>query len=125
MAENLYNGVHHICMKVKDIQSCVDFYTKELGYKLRVQWDGGALLRGPEGVHLEFFPEDSQSGYAHVAYNCSNVDGAFRSAVALGCEAMNEPADAALPATPPIKIRFAFIKDPQGNIIELFHEYGG
>ena len=122
MAENVYNGIHHICVKVKDIQSCVDFYTQELGYKIRFQWDGGALLRGPEGVHLEFFPEDSQSGYAHVANNCSDVDEAYRSAVARGCESVDAPGDFTIPSNPPLKVRYSFIKDPQGNIIELFHE---
>jgi glyoxylase I family protein len=124
MDGNLIRGVHHICMKVADIGAAVDFYTKEMGYSVRIRWDGGALLRSPDGTHLEFFPVDEEKGYAHVAYVCTDVDKAFARMVGSGCAPVVEPKDAQLPCEPPLPIRIAFIRDPAGQLIELFHECG-
>lgn len=122
MQENLIKGVHHICMKVEDVNASVDFYTQKMGYKIRLKWDGGALLVSPDGTHLEFFPIDDEKGYAHVAYVCSDVDRAYQLMIDSGCESVIEPKDVSLPSDPPLPVRIAFFKDPAGNLIELFDE---
>lgn len=116
-------GIHHVCMKVKDVAKSVEFYTQNLDYEVRLRWDGGAMLKGPDGVHLEFFPEDEQKSYAHVAYICEDVDKTYAKALETGCEAVQEPRDVTIPSQPPLPLRCAFFKDPQGNLIELFREY--
>lgn len=123
MNEKLIKGIHHVCMKVKDIQQSVDFYTKEMNYEIRLQWDGGAMLKAPDGTHLEFFPEGSEKGYAHVAYACSDVDKVYHQALSYGCESVKAPIDITIPSNPPLVARIAFFKDPHGNTIELFHEF--
>ncbi|PJI08221.1 MULTISPECIES: VOC family protein [Clostridium] len=122
MDEKLIGGIHHVCMKVKDIQQTVDFYTEKMNYKIRLQWDGGAMLKAPDGTHIEIFPEDEEKGYAHVAYVCSDVDEAYKQALSYGCESVKAPVDITIPSNPPLKARIAFFKDINGNKIELFHE---
>lgn len=123
MSENLIKGIHHICVKVTDIPKSVDFYTQKMDYKVRFRWDGGAMLDGPDGTRLEFFPAEDEKGYVHIAYVCDEVDKAYQLAVDSGCESVLTPRDIALPSTPPLNVRIAFFKDPLGNTIELFHEY--
>lgn len=120
----MVKGVHHICMKVEDVDKAVQFYTGVMEYKVRAKWEGGALLVSPDGTHLEFFPigEDGEKSYAHVAYNVENVDEVYQKAIAAGCEEMTTPRDVELPSNPPLPVRIAFYKDPTGNVVELFHE---
>lgn len=116
-------GIHHVCVKVIDIEKSVYFYTQKMGYTKRFQTKECAMLNGPDGTRLEFFPEDSQKGYAHIAYICDDVDKEYQFAVENGCESIKLPTDVTLPATPPLNVRIAFFNDPLGNTIELFHEY--
>lgn len=123
MDGKLIKGIHHVCMKVEDIDKSVQFYTENFGYTVRLKWDGGAMLNAPDGTRLEFFLPDEQKGYAHVAYVCDEVDKAYDQAVECGCSPVSAPIDFTIPSKPALNVRIAFIKDPAGNIIELFHEY--
>lgn len=115
-------GIHHVCIKVPDLKESVDFYTKTMNYEVRLEWDGGAMLKAPDGTHLELFPVDGEEGYAHVAYRCDDVDEAYRLAVAAGCASVKEPCSLTIASKPPLDVRMAFVADPSGNTIELFHE---
>ncbi len=122
MKKTNFPGVHHICMKVGDIQKSVDFYVSQLGYTVRLQWDGGAMLRSPDGTHLEFFPVDEEEGYSHVAYICEDVDQAYNDLLQNGCTSVQEPNSLTIPSDPALPVRIAFVRDPAGNKIELFKE---
>lgn len=123
MKNILIKGIHHVCIKVTDIERSVDFYTQKMGYTKRFQTKEFAMLNGPDGTRLEFFPEDDKKGYTHIAYICDDIDKAYQFAIETGCESVKTPTDVTLPATPPLNVRIAFFKDPFGNTIELFHEY--
>ncbi|MFT8887897.1 MAG: VOC family protein [Ethanoligenens sp.] len=122
MSQTYFQGVHHICMKVDDIQRSIDFYTSKLGYTLRLKWDGGAMLKSPDGTHLEFFPVDEEKGYAHVAYVCTDVDAAYADLLKSGCTNVSAPESLTIPSEPGLPVRIAFVRDPAGNKIELFKE---
>jgi catechol 2,3-dioxygenase-like lactoylglutathione lyase family enzyme len=53
-------------------------------------------------------------GYAHWALEVDDLDAAFAPLVGLGAERVWPPADAVQPGA-----RFAYVKDPEGNLIEL------
>lgn len=122
MQNTYFTGVHHVCMKVADVQKSVDFYTSQFGYAVRLRWDGGALLRSPDGTQLEFFPIDEEEGYSHVAYICTDVDAAYAHLLQNGCTSVSAPESLTIPSTPGLPVRIAFVRDPAGNKIELFHE---
>ena len=122
MEKSFIKGIHHVCIKVHDIGESINFYTQKMGYEVRFQSEQCAMLNAPDGTRLEFFPEDNEKGYVHIAYDCNDVDGMFQLAVESGCKAVKMPTDVKLPAIPPIHARIAFFKDPEGNTIELFHE---
>ncbi|ADU28122.1 VOC family protein [Ethanoligenens harbinense] len=119
---SVFPGVHHVCMKVRDIQKSVDFYVSQLGYTVRLQWDGGAMLKSPDGTHLEFFPVDEEEGYSHVAYICKDVDKAYAELLENGCTSVSAPESLTIPSDPALPVRIAFVRDPAGNKIELFKE---
>lgn len=122
MKNCLIRGIHHICIKVEDIQASVDFYTHQIGYQIRFQTDQCAMLDGQDGTRLEFFPKDNENGYAHIAYACDDVDRMYQRAIESGCEAVKPPVNVILPS---FTARIAFFMDPLGNKIELFCEYSG
>ncbi|HEX3786335.1 MAG TPA: VOC family protein [Pseudonocardiaceae bacterium] len=53
-------------------------------------------------------------GYRHWAVEVDDLEAAFAALIALGALPVWPPADAAQPG-----VRFAYIKDPEGNLIEL------
>lgn len=114
------HGVHHVCMKVADIGAAVEFYTRSLNYTVRFRWEGGAMLRGADGVCLEFFPQGDVRGYEHVAYVSEDVDADYAAVLRSGCEGVTPPKDVTVAGVLPVRI--AFFRDPCGCLIELFHE---
>jgi catechol 2,3-dioxygenase-like lactoylglutathione lyase family enzyme len=122
MDSPIIKGIHHICLKVPDVSKSVEFYTKYMDYKFRLDFGVGMMIESPDGSYLEFFKEDDEKGYTHVAYACDEVDAAFKRAIDAGCEPVEEPKDFQILSKPPLDVRIAFFKDPAGNTIELFHE---
>ncbi len=57
-----------------------------------------------------------RAGYGHVAFDVTDLDGAFDRAVARGARPVIPPCPSPEPG-----VRMAFVADPEGNLIELLH----
>jgi catechol 2,3-dioxygenase-like lactoylglutathione lyase family enzyme len=87
------------------------------------------LLRSAGGLRLELIERAHSSrgrafadaldaslsqGYGHWALQVDNLDHAFADLLAAGAQPVSAPAPAVEPGA-----RFAYVKDPEGNLIEL------
>jgi glyoxylase I family protein len=61
-----------------------------------------------------------REGYGHIAFDVTDVDSAYHSALARGARAVMPPCPSPEPG-----VRMAFIADPEGNLIELLHRPPG
>jgi catechol 2,3-dioxygenase-like lactoylglutathione lyase family enzyme len=128
--------VHHTSLSVADLDAQRAWYQRALGLHEvieEVQLDEPAVrtvvLRSGSGVRLELIeragavraraytdPLDAAStlGFGHWAVSVRDLNAAFAAIVAAGGVEVWPPADAVQPGA-----RFAYIKDPEGNLIEL------
>jgi catechol 2,3-dioxygenase-like lactoylglutathione lyase family enzyme len=128
--------VHHTSLSVADLDMQRAWYQRALGLREVVeefQLDEPAVrtvvLQSSSGVRLELIeragasrsrpytdPLDAAStlGFGHWAISVRDLDTAFAAIVAAGGLAVWPPADAVQPGA-----RFAYVKDPEGNLIEL------
>src|SRR5882762_3206634 len=141
-AVDLGLDVHHTSLSVADLDAQRAWYQRALGLHEVVeefQLDEPAVrtvvLRSGSGVRLELIeragatrnraytdPLDAAStlGFGHWAVSVRDLDSAFASIVAAGGTGVWPPADAVQPGA-----RFAYIKDPEGNLIELIQPPAG
>ncbi|CAG6397111.1 VOC family protein [Streptomyces cocklensis] len=124
----------HIGLSVADLERQCRFYAEAFGFcethRTEIP-DAGvriALLSGPSGAAVEFTQRvDSAAqhfanplegagiqGYFHWALTVPDLDAALAAAVAHGARTVSQPAPARRPG-----IRFAYVADPEGNLIEL------
>ena len=120
-------GFHHVYMRVRDLEKSLKFYIEGLGFVERVSWGEGpqrmVLLDTGDGNYLEMSqgePADTDGAFLHVALRADDCDAALEAARAAGAEVTMEPRDVTLPSDPPIPVRIAFFKGPNGEVIELF-----
>lgn len=128
--------VHHTSLSVADLDAQRAWYQRALGLHEVIeefQLDEPAVrtvvLRSGSGVRLELIeragarrdrayadPLDAANtlGFGHWAVSVRDLDVAFTTIVAAGGAAVWPPADAVAPGA-----RFAYVKDPEGNLIEL------
>jgi catechol 2,3-dioxygenase-like lactoylglutathione lyase family enzyme len=133
---NLGLNVHHTSLSVADLDAQRAWYQHVLGlaevveeFQLAEPAVRTAVLQSSSGVRLELIeragasrtrayadPLDAAStlGFGHWALSVRDLDAAFAAIVAAGGLAVWPPADAVQPGA-----RFAYVKDPEGNLIEL------
>jgi catechol 2,3-dioxygenase-like lactoylglutathione lyase family enzyme len=125
----------HIGLSVGDLDAQRGFYSKALGLDEEVahaEMPGAqirtALLRGPTGLQIELVERagsKAQSfadpleraetqGFFHLAVTVDDLEVRFAEALAAGAGAVSAPADAMRPG-----VRYAYLKDPEGNLLEL------
>ena len=115
----IYTGIH-----VSDLDRSISFYTKELKMRLlfraRIKETGGEVAwlksKGSSQVlELNWYPEGyplgGKSGLDHLAFQVRDVRARFRE-IAKSREAPVTPFDEG-------SWRLAYVKDPDGNWIEL------
>jgi glyoxylase I family protein len=126
-----HHGFHHVAFRVKDYDRVVAFYTEGLGFTKGITWgedDGRAIMIdiGNDNF-LEVFADgeyanDKDGAYLHVALRSTDCDGDLDRAVRAGAVVTMHPSDIDVPSEPVKKIRIAFCKGLNGEIIEFFEE---
>lgn len=120
----------HSMIRVRNLEKALDFYTRLLGLKLTEErrLDDCTLyfLTDEESgvqVELTYNDETPEEGYVngnafgHFAFYCDNLDEFTNKVTALGYEYLYEPFDLNGKGS-----KIAFIKDPDGNEIELIEK---
>jgi lactoylglutathione lyase len=136
----------HVGLTVSNIAKAVEFY-KKLGFELEFQmtfpaefiasvpqlyrqeagvYSDAAFLKSPNGVELELFrfssnrpakPADwNQPGFHHICLKVNSVPETYQKLLAQGVEFFFEPG---LKGDPKDNRYWIFMKDPDGNMIEL------
>lgn len=121
-------GFHHVSMKVKDLEKSIKFY-KALGFVEKVSWGEvpkrTVLLDTGDGNYFEISQADPdlvniEGVLRHLALRADDCAAALELAREAGAKVTVETRDVNLRTDPPIPIRIAFFKGPDGELIELF-----
>lgn len=127
----------HCGLNVRDLDKATAWYCDALD--LRVVERGGveaagfrfAMLLAPDGFRLELLSRTGSArgltaadpleaalteGYGHVALEAEDLDALFEHLRGKGATPIWEPRPAPVPGA-----RMAWLRDPEGNLIELLH----
>jgi len=124
----------HTGLSVADLDAAGRFYAEAFAFAPEFPFElphgiRGLMLRHASGCRLELFerpgsapglqaatPLDALAtrGYGHVALSCGDIGVVFALAVGCGARPVLEPGPSPEPG-----VRFAFLADPEGNLIEL------
>ena len=122
-------GVHHLALSAVDFDKSIKFYTEGLGFETVAEWGEGtgraALLDIGNGSHFEIFAngtknEQADAKFAHYAFATTNPDLAYENAMNAGAVSQMVPQSLEIPANPPIPVRIAFVRGPDGEVLEFF-----
>lgn len=104
------SGLHHVNVRVRDMDKAIDFYEKSFGFDLLFRWDGveatqdrtvyfrnplqGAHLDMGDGAVLELIPapedaippDDRSSSFNHIGLRVSSLDETYAKALAAGAK---------------------------------------
>lgn len=126
-----FRTLDYVILIVEDLDRAVEFYTQVLSLPLRhragdyVQFDTGATRFGlyarkamaeTVGVDLKA-PPGNAPGF-EIGFKVSDVDVAYKQLVARGAEPQTPP------TTRPWGQRTAYVRDPDGHLIELAQDLG-
>jgi catechol 2,3-dioxygenase-like lactoylglutathione lyase family enzyme len=123
----------HAGLSVADLESAAAFWGRAFGFSVEFRFSlpggiRGAMLRG-DGGRIELFARPGSveglraenplsalatRGYGHVALTAPDIEMPFARAVEAGATPKVSPRPSPEPG-----IRFAFLADPEGNLIEL------
>lgn len=128
-------GFDHVGLSVADLDASVAFYENAFGFAREFEFElaphpiRGVMMVHGSGGRLELFeragsvsgiqgksPIESHAirGYGHFALSAMDIEPVFAAALAGGASAVVEPSPSPQPG-----IRFAFLADPEGNLVEL------
>ncbi|WP_027006985.1 VOC family protein [Conexibacter woesei] len=129
-------ALDHAGLTVQDLDAAVAFYGAAFGFasehpfELGVDGIRGIMLRHPDGARLELFARPASAGgeqrgrtpietiafhgYGHFALTAPDLDAVFAQAIAAGATERVSPRPSPEPG-----VRFAFVADPEGNLVEL------
>ncbi|HUN36383.1 MAG TPA: VOC family protein [Trebonia sp.] len=127
---------HHVSLSVADLDAQQSWYQRVLGFADVIEQFSlpeppvrTVVLRSAAGLRLELIERTGSArteeygdpldtlrgqGYGHWAVEVADLDGAFTTITSHGGQPVWPPADAVEPGA-----RFAYVKDPEGNLIEL------
>ena len=88
------------------------------GYRLELLHRPGSGA-GPGGKPAHPGEAALRQGYGHVAFDVTDLEGAYDRAVARGARPVMPPGP-----SPEAGVRMAFVADPEDNLIELMHRPG-
>jgi catechol 2,3-dioxygenase-like lactoylglutathione lyase family enzyme len=125
----------HVGLSVADLDEQRRFYREALGmtevdeeFAMPEAHVRSTILRSPDGLKIELIerggsapqefgdPYDGAGtqGYFHWALYVENLDATFANILKAGASEVSAPAAAVRPGA-----RFAYVKDPEGNLLEL------
>jgi len=125
-------GFHHVALRASDFEATLRFYQDGLGFVRAYGWGAGdsraAMLDTGDGNYLEVFAggkrppgtEPAEGALLHFALRTADVDGAYTRALAAGARSQIEPKDVTIAGEYPVPVRLAFVKGPDGEVIEFF-----
>ena len=129
------SGFDHVGLSVAALDDAAAFYgrafgfTQELTFELGRDHVRGAMLLHPCGARLELFERPGAGAgiqgatpmealatrsYGHFAMSTPDLDTLFGHAIGEGAAPVIEPSPSPEPG-----VRFAFLADPEGNLVEL------
>ena len=124
-------GIHHIAIAASDFDKSMAFYTEGLGFKQTAAWGEGdkraAMLNIGNGVCVELFAKGTAEKQAnekiiHLAFSTTDPDSAYQNALDAGAVSHMEPTDVDIPSEPSMPVRIAFVKGPDGELLEFFKQ---
>jgi lactoylglutathione lyase len=128
-------GFDHVGLSVADLEAAEAFYTTAFGFARQLAFElaphpiRGVMLTHPAGFRIELFEHSASEpglqaatpieahatrGYSHLALTAPDIGEVFATALAAGGRAVIEPSPSPEPG-----VRFAFLADPEGNLVEL------
>jgi glyoxylase I family protein len=128
-------GFDHVGLCVAELEAAQAFYARAFGFELQLAFElphetRGAMMTHPSGMRFELFerpgsrpaavqgamPLDALAarGYGHFALKTLEIEAVFERAVTEGARPMVPPGPSPEPG-----VRFAFLADPEGNLVEL------
>lgn len=128
---NSINGFHHVAMKAKEFEKVVEFYTEGLGFEKGISWGEGdsraVMIHVGNGNFIEIFAgakelNGQEGAFLHIALKSRDCDGDIRRAEEAGAIVTTEAISIDIPSNPVKKVRIAFCKGLNGEILEFFQE---
>ena len=124
----------HVGLSVADLERAEAFYGHAFGFTRQLAFALGPEIRGvmlahPSGFRFELFEHSdgraglqglapiealATRGYGHFALAAPDIEATFAAAVQAGARAVKAPGPSPEPG-----VRFAFLADPEGNLVEL------
>lgn len=121
-------GTHHFAITTPDLDRLRRFYVDALGFPIVGGFPGlGILFVRAGGTVLELIEDDGLAGgdgrlgWSHLAWEVEDVADAYGGLLALGACPQSPPED--FPADRPA-LRIAFVRDPDGNLLEVVQPLG-
>ena len=133
MANDIIKGMgfHHLSLYASDFDKSLAFYQK-LGMSVYTAWGEGdsriALLDTGDGSLLELFAKPGMSvpaegRFQHLALHVENVEAALNTALAAGATLQMPVTVMDLDSHPrKITIQIAFVKGPDGEVLEFIKQ---
>ena len=124
-------GIHHLALAASNYEKSCKFYETGLGFVKIAEWGEGkgriSLYDIGNGSCFEIFANgtaepQTNARFIHFAFATTNPDLAYENAIKAGAESHIEPKNVTLQATPPIPARLAFVKGPDGELLEFFDQ---
>jgi lactoylglutathione lyase len=125
----------HVGLNVSDLETMTDFYVRAFGYREEVRFRlaeldlGIVMLVDDDGRRFELLARSQGTpglraatpveaaatwGFGHVAFRVDDLPETFARLLELGASAVFDPRPA-----PEAGLWFAWVHDPEGNLVEL------
>jgi glyoxylase I family protein len=123
----LFNGAHHVALYTADFPRLYAFYTEVLGLAEVGRFEGyeiAFLQAGEAAIELcgrEHVDEPRGQGWNHLAFEVADLNAAMAALAARGVGFLSGPTEFPPAAA---RARIAFLRDPDGNLLELYQPLG-
>ncbi|WP_239618382.1 VOC family protein [Cohnella mopanensis] len=126
-------GIHHVCLKTRDIEGTVKFYIEGLGARFVVEWgkdgaeDHAVLVDLGDGDFLEIYEtkrEFVDGMWEHLAVRTMDIEESVRRAVAAGATPLGVPRHSNIPARSGeiVSLSFSYVRAPGGELVEFIQD---